>query len=191
MQKKASLNLSINAIVILILAITMLALGLGFMRNMFGSVSKQFGDISDEVQKDMIQRLQESGKKVVLNKYEIEMKKSSEEVVYLAIDEQAAPGNGYSKFEISLADLGSGSVSNPIGTANCLVADQISIITGEQKILAGEAKVYTIYIKSNNDNSGTCKYTIEVRFQSFDKDNNAYTPSVASYASDDIFIKVV
>jgi len=35
--KKASLNLSINAIVILILAITMLGLGLAFMRNIFGT----------------------------------------------------------------------------------------------------------------------------------------------------------
>lgn len=33
MNKKADLNLSINAIVVLILAITMLGLGLGFMRN--------------------------------------------------------------------------------------------------------------------------------------------------------------
>ena len=39
MRKKGSLNLSVNAIVVLILAITMLGLGLGFMKGMFGKVS--------------------------------------------------------------------------------------------------------------------------------------------------------
>ena len=39
MNKKGSLELSVNAIVILILAITMLGLGLGFMKGMFGKVS--------------------------------------------------------------------------------------------------------------------------------------------------------
>ena len=45
-RKKASLNLSINAIVVLILAITMLGLGLGFIRSMFkGATSKLAGAI--------------------------------------------------------------------------------------------------------------------------------------------------
>ena len=41
MRRKGSLSLSVNAIVVLILAITMLALGLGFIRGMFGKVSSQ------------------------------------------------------------------------------------------------------------------------------------------------------
>ncbi|MBW3012000.1 hypothetical protein KY311_02360, partial [Candidatus Woesearchaeota archaeon] len=61
MYKKASLSLSINAIVVLILAITMLGLGLAFMRGTFGKVTEQFGEISGEVQKDMIDRLKQSG----------------------------------------------------------------------------------------------------------------------------------
>jgi len=45
-NKKASLNLSINAIVVLILAITMLGLGLGFIRTMFkGATGKLSGAI--------------------------------------------------------------------------------------------------------------------------------------------------
>jgi len=41
-SKKGSLELSVNAIVILIIAITMLGLGLFFVNNTFRSVSKQF-----------------------------------------------------------------------------------------------------------------------------------------------------
>lgn len=43
MKKRGSLNLSINAIVVLIMAITMLGLGLGFITGMFGDISKQVG----------------------------------------------------------------------------------------------------------------------------------------------------
>ncbi len=41
MNKKGSLSLSINAIVVLILAIVMLGLALGFIKTMFGKVSGQ------------------------------------------------------------------------------------------------------------------------------------------------------
>ena len=40
-MRKASLSLSINAIVVLILAITMLGLALGFIKVMFGKTSAQ------------------------------------------------------------------------------------------------------------------------------------------------------
>ena len=56
MKKKASLNLSINAIVVLILAITMLGLGLTFMRNIFGGAAKEFTKVSGEVEKQMIEQ---------------------------------------------------------------------------------------------------------------------------------------
>jgi hypothetical protein len=41
MQKKASLNLSIEAIVILVIAISLLGLGLGFTKGMFGQLKQQ------------------------------------------------------------------------------------------------------------------------------------------------------
>lgn len=46
MNKKGALELSINAIVILIIAITMLGLGLGFVRGMFGKASGQFDELT-------------------------------------------------------------------------------------------------------------------------------------------------
>ena len=85
MFKKGSLQLSINAIVVLILAITMLGLGLAFMRSTFGGVTAQFGEVSAEVQKDMLDRLQQSPENLVLNRYEIEVRQGESKEVYLAI----------------------------------------------------------------------------------------------------------
>jgi hypothetical protein len=45
MNKKGALALSINAIVILIIAITMLGLALGFTRGMFGKAAGQFDEM--------------------------------------------------------------------------------------------------------------------------------------------------
>ena len=48
-NKKGSLSLSINAIVILILAITMLALGIGFIKNLFPDISAKVQEkVTDE-----------------------------------------------------------------------------------------------------------------------------------------------
>ena len=44
-KKKASLNMSVEAIIVIILAITILGLGLGFIRGMFGKVSTQFEEM--------------------------------------------------------------------------------------------------------------------------------------------------
>ena len=44
-NKKGALALSINAIVILIIAITMLGLALGFTRGMFGKAAGQFEEL--------------------------------------------------------------------------------------------------------------------------------------------------
>lgn len=48
-HKKGSLNISVEAIIILIFAITMLGLGLGFIRGMFTNVTTQLeGQVSNE-----------------------------------------------------------------------------------------------------------------------------------------------
>ena len=64
-MKKASLNLSVNAIVVLILAITMLGLGLGFMKNTFGGVTEQFEQVSGDLERQLIQELESLREQVV------------------------------------------------------------------------------------------------------------------------------
>jgi hypothetical protein len=84
-QKRGALELSINAIVVLILAITMLGLGLGFMRNMFGQTSSQFDEIAGDMKNQIIEEIKSSGERLILNKYDITMKKSETIEVYYGI----------------------------------------------------------------------------------------------------------
>ncbi len=55
MDSKGSLNLAIEAIVIVVIAMTILGLGLGFVRNQF----KTFGNIAEETQEQIKQQLLE------------------------------------------------------------------------------------------------------------------------------------
>jgi hypothetical protein len=58
MDKKGSLELSIRAIVIVVLAMTLLGLGLAFVKNIFGSAEElsatSFDKISDQLQRDLV-----------------------------------------------------------------------------------------------------------------------------------------
>ncbi|MBI2653071.1 hypothetical protein HYX00_06400 [Candidatus Woesearchaeota archaeon] len=57
-NKRASLEISIQAIVIVVLAMTLLGLGLGFIKNMFRNIgdlsSATFDKIADQMQRDLV-----------------------------------------------------------------------------------------------------------------------------------------
>ncbi|PIO03294.1 hypothetical protein COT48_05455 [Candidatus Woesearchaeota archaeon CG08_land_8_20_14_0_20_47_9] len=84
-MKMGSLELSINAIVIIIIAITMLGLGLTFMRSTFLGATKNFEAVSDEMRNDMITRLKDKTDRVALSAYELSMKRGEGKEIYLAI----------------------------------------------------------------------------------------------------------
>jgi hypothetical protein len=84
-RKKGSLNLSINAIVVLILAITMLGLGLGFMRNMFKKTTSSFDDVAEDLKNEMISEIESGNERLIFNKYDVSMKKSSSKTLYFGV----------------------------------------------------------------------------------------------------------
>ena len=84
-NKKGGLEISINAIVILILAITVLGIGLGFIRGMFKSTIGQLGEVSEDIENDMINRIRERNERLVLREEDIEIKKSTEKKIYFGI----------------------------------------------------------------------------------------------------------
>lgn len=83
--KKASLQLSINAIVILILAITMLGLGLGFMKGLFSKTTGQLEQVGDDIKNQMIEQLRTSSAKLTLNQEDITLKRGASKDVYFAV----------------------------------------------------------------------------------------------------------
>jgi len=90
MNLRGSLNLSINAIVVLILAITMLGLGLGFVRNMFGETTSQFSEVSEGIKDQLMKDMQESKQKLTFLKNEITVESGDEISLYFGLHNNLA-----------------------------------------------------------------------------------------------------
>jgi len=94
MNRKAALQLSINAIVVLILAITILGLGLGFIKSQFGALQKQFGEVSAEIRSELVEKIRESGELLVFNRAEIQAKLGKKDSFFFGIKNTASPIEG-------------------------------------------------------------------------------------------------
>lgn len=85
LNKTGSLQLSINAIVVLILAITILGLGLGFIKTQFGAMEEQFTTVSDEIKSDLIDKIKTSGELLAFNKIDIKAITGKPEDFYVGV----------------------------------------------------------------------------------------------------------
>ena len=74
-NKKASLEISIQAIVIVVLAMTLLGLGLGFIRGMFKGITGVQEQITEDVRAKIGRQLIESEEKVAFPRSEITIKR--------------------------------------------------------------------------------------------------------------------
>ncbi len=93
MNRKAALELSINAIVVLILAITILGLGIGFIRGQFGALGKQFTEVSSEIKSQLNEKIKESGELLVFNRAEIETGIGKKDTFFIGVKNTASNPN--------------------------------------------------------------------------------------------------
>lgn len=80
-NKRASLELSISAIVIVILAMTLLGLGIAFIKNIFSQTNElsesAFGKVSDQIQKDLL----DSDEKLIFSQSKLSVEKGSSQLL--------------------------------------------------------------------------------------------------------------
>lgn len=181
-QKKGALQLSINAIVVLILAITMLGLGLGFMRSMFGQTTAQFEDVAESMKGQVIDEIKSSNEKVILNKYEISIKKSEEKEVYYGIKETSGNERCFAV-----------NISCETGMAADSSGSDIDISTfNEYDVKGGQVAVLKAVIKANTEAAFTT-YPCELRVcantgTNVDCPNSCASTSTLIHGQKDFFV---
>ncbi|MEK6822572.1 MAG: hypothetical protein AABY13_01985 [Nanoarchaeota archaeon] len=84
-SKKAALELSINAIVVLILAITILGLGIAFIRGQFGALQEQFSSVSGEVKTELINKIKTSGDLLAFSRAELDLQIGKKDTLFFGI----------------------------------------------------------------------------------------------------------
>lgn len=84
-NKKASLEISIQAIVIVVLAMTLLGLGLGFIRNQFTGIQNLNIEVSEQVKQKILDDLISGDKKVSFPRTDITIDKGGSSVLNIGI----------------------------------------------------------------------------------------------------------
>lgn len=84
-NKKASLEISIQAIVIVVLAMTLLGLGLGFIRGMFKNIGSTTEDVTEQVRQRILDDLITGDKKISFPKTDITIDKGGSSVLTVGV----------------------------------------------------------------------------------------------------------
>ena len=84
-NKKASLEISIQAIVIIVLAMTILGLGLGFVKNLFAGIGKTTEQVSEQVRQQLTDQLISGDRKIAFPTTEVAIQKGSSEIFPIGI----------------------------------------------------------------------------------------------------------
>lgn len=112
LKKRGSLSLSINAIVVLIMAITMLGIGLAFMRNSMGKTMKQFENVNEDIKSEMIKELQSSSSRLAFKGEDVKFKAGEKREMYFGLKNDGSASATYT------IDIGcTESMSQPEGIA--------------------------------------------------------------------------
>ncbi len=157
-SKKAGLQVSINAIVILIFAITILSLGIVFIKNMFSKVSGQFEDVTQQTRDALIEKLRSSSERLALNVEDITLKPGEEKNIYFALKNELDDKHTFSIF-------GSGNIDNTgewdgadsvvkcyDSTSESADLAKIEFLTAKKRTLEpGDIKVLKLIIKVKPD----------------------------------------
>ena len=167
-NKKASLELSINAIVIIVLALTILGLSLGFARNLFMNIGQTSESITSQVKQQILDDLRTGNKKLSIPGPEMNMQRGQSQILGIGIKNTGVASMTFS-INITCAAETSGSTDNPK-----------FLLSSSFNLGAAESDVYNVKVVAPSKELGTYLCTI-----------NVIDATAGSYAQKDFFINVV
>lgn len=180
-NKKASLEMSIQAIVIVVLAMTLLGLGLGFIRGMFKNISSTTEDVTEQVRQRVLDDLISGDKKVSFPKTEITVDKGGSQLLTVGIrNKKDTPLHYKMRFT---------PISNPEGVPFSIDSPrwfQLEDFARQQYTLpAADAEVRNIRLSTPTGDIKSGSY-----FLTFDVIDDDLPPPNNIYAQKDFFIVV-
>ena len=185
-NKKASLEISIQAIVIVVLAMTLLGLGLTLIRGMFKNIGETTDRVTEQVKQRVIDDLVSSDKKVSFPSTEIYIDKGSSQILTIGVRNKKDQDLTYTMRFVA--------VSDPIGN---LFASEDALISwfkfaqpssGAQGYIlnSAESDVRNIRLEIPSS-SGVISGAYVFRFEVVDQEA---TGSDKTYAQKDFFVVV-
>ena len=116
-NKKASLEISIQAIVIVVLAMTILGLGLGFVRGLFKNIGSTTEDVTEQVRQKILDDLITGDKKIAFPKTEVSVDRGASTILSVGIRNK---NNADLKYKLKFCAVsGPDSSGNLVPTNDC------------------------------------------------------------------------
>ena len=190
MNRKASLNLSIEAIVIVVIAFTVLGLGLGFVKSQIGDIQTTSSAVQEQISQQILDDLRTGNKKLSFPATQLTLETNEESVqaigikntedlpivLVLGFEVRAEDGS----FEQFGSEAGLSFVSGGQSVESKIIWDD-----GPQQLKASETRVLPVTITAP-DKSGNYLYKVNLYYSD---DTGAANMNLPPYDSKTFFIK--
>ena len=165
MNRKASLNLSIQAIVIVVIAFVVLGLGLGFVRGQFSSMTETTISVQEQIKQQIMDDLRTGNKKLSFPAQTVTLEKGNSKDIAIGIKNVR---NGDLEFNIEIQTLKQqGSTASAEELASQV---EYFYLSGPFTLKTTDAEAYNIKLIASGD-----KGTYLVGLKIFDGDNEVYS----------------
>jgi hypothetical protein len=177
MMKKGSLNLSIQAIVIVVIAFVVLGLGLGFVRGQFKSITETSSSVQDQIRAQILEDLRTGNKKLSFPASTLNIERGDAQDIAIGVKNVK---NGDLSFTIAITTIKN--QENPDATEDEL-ASEVTYFLNEGPFTLGptDAEAYNIRISAEGS-TGTYLVNLKITDQA-----DPETP----YAEKSFFVNVI
>jgi hypothetical protein len=137
-KKRASLEISIQAIIIIVLAMTFVGLGLGFVKGLFKNITETTGSVQEQVKQQILEDLRTGDKKLSFPTAEVIIEKQASKVLAVGVKNTESAELEFNIIINKIND-GDGSRAEVAGTDGTFIYSE-----GDQKLGINDARVYPI-----------------------------------------------
>ncbi len=186
-NKKASLNLSINAIVIVVLAMTLMGLGLGFIRNIFKGLEEQREEVTEQIRSQILEDLRTGNKKLSFPSTEINVEKGQAKVIAMGVkNTQALEALD---FVVDINILQAQIAGDTITGAEAEALDDINFFydSTSKRLKVTEADVYSIRMTAGGRKG---VYMTKIEIKEADEEGSAIE-GIPPYAEKTFFVNMI
>lgn len=152
MNKKGSLELSIQAIIIIVIAFVVLGLGLGFVRGQFKSITETSSSVQEQVRQQVLEDLRTGDKKLSFPTAEVNIGKKESSIIAIGVKNV---NQGLLKYKIQVEAKGGEEI---FGTD---ISDNFLYVQEVEELQPTDARVVPIRITSETS-SGTGQFKLSI-----------------------------
>ena len=196
-HKKGSLELSINAIIIVVLAMTLLGLGLGFIRGMFKKITGTTETVQEQVKEQILEDLRTGDKKLSFPSVNVNLERGSTTTIAFGVKNTKGVGDINFLLDIRVTGAkGDASITETAiygtATAEPIMETPVSFFYNQGPFTLGAADSEVYAVQVTDDRNAVDVYKVRMRVISYELGPDGFPDptSEQTYAEKTFFLNV-